>query len=160
MRKFLLALPILLLGNQQPLVERLLEAGKPYDLGLTLLAIAKVESNFGQVKVNLQDPSCGITMIHLKFFLHRYKWKDTPLNRNIACQKLIDDPDLAIAETLALLNFWKAKFCTIYGCTSEQYLKVWGAYNAGYSYASKSGTAYALKIKSTIRRLKNEYQSR
>ena len=137
-------------GGKEELIKRLYIAGRPYDLGKTLIAIAKAESNLGQVKINLQDPSCGITMIHLKFFLKKYKIKDTPFKRNYACQKLVDNDDLAIAEALAILNYAKDRFCSKWGCTKEQWLKVWGYYNAGNNYNGKQGRAYALKIKNII----------
>lgn len=154
MKKFLLLLITFLLsltfsfGNDLKL--KLIEAGKPFDLSLTLLAIAKVESNFGQVKVNLQDPSCGVTMIHLKFFLKRYGIKDSPLNRNIVCQRLVNNDDLSIAESVAILTFWKTKLCGKWGCTSKQWEQIWGAYNAGSRYNSQAGVAYAKKIRKAI----------
>lgn len=135
---------------------KLIEAGKPFDLSLTLLAIAKVESNFGQVKVNLQDPSCGVTMIHLKFFLKRYSIKDTALNRNIVCQRLMNSDDLAIAESVAILTFWKTKLCGKWGCTSKQWEQIWGAYNAGSRYDSDAGVAYSKKVKKAIAELRKD----
>lgn len=136
------------------LKTKLVEAGKPYDLSKTLLAIAKVESNFGQVKINLADPSCGVTHIHLKYFLKRYKIKDTQFNRNLACQRLVNNDNLAIAESVAILNYWKSRLCGKWGCTSSQWDRVWGAYNAGNNYDSKAGKAYARKIRKTIKEMR------
>lgn len=138
------------------LKTKLIEAGKPYDLSLTLLAIAKVESNYGQVKVNLQDPSCGVTMVHLKFFLKRYNIEDTPLKRNFACQRLMNNDDLAIAEAVAILTYWKTKLCGKWGCTSSEWENVWGAYNAGKRYDGKAGVAYSKKIRKVIKELKKD----
>ena len=135
------------------LEQKLIAAGKPYDLSKTLVAIAIQESNLGQVKVNLQDPSCGVTMVHLKYFLKRYKIKDTSFNRNLACQRLIDNDDLAISESVVILNYWKSRLCGKWGCTSSQWMKVWSAYNSGNNYNGKQGKAYALKIKKIIKSL-------
>lgn len=157
MKKFGFLLLLSISMNQclsSDLRQKLIEAGKPYDLSKTLLAIAIQESNLGQVKVNLQDPSCGVTMIHLKYFLKRYKIKDTPFNRNLACQRLIDNDDLAISESVVILNYWKSRLCGKWGCTSSQWIKVWSAYNAGNNYTSKQGNAYALKIKKIIKSLR------
>lgn len=137
-------------GDREALIAKLVEAGKPYGLSKTLIAIAKVESNFGQVKVNLQDPSCGVMMIHLKHFLKRYNIEDTPFKRNLACMQLIKNDELAIAEAVAILEFWKTKHCGKWGCKAEEWLKVWASYNAGYRWDSKAGRAYALKIKQII----------
>lgn len=134
--------------------EKLFEAGKPYDLGYTLLAIAKVESNYGQVKININDPSCGITHIHLKYFLKKYNIKDTPFNRNLACQRLVDSDDLSISESIAILTYWKSRLCGRWGCTKSQWDRVWSAYNAGNNYESKAGKAYASKIRKIIKELK------
>ena len=138
---------------RQDLISKLIEAGKPCGLSRTLLAIAKVESNFGQVKINLQDPSCGVTMIHVRYFLKRYNIKDEPFRRNMACQQLTENDDLAIAEAVAILEFWKTKHCGKWGCKSNEWAKVWASYNAGNNWDSKAGRAYALKIKNAIKGL-------
>lgn len=152
MKKLLLLLCLsvtLLLANEE-LVKKLEKLGQPYGLSKSLVAIAKVESNFGAIRVNLQDPSCGVTMIHLKFFLKRYNIPDTSFHRNKACQQLINNDELAIAESIVILEYWKTKFCKKWGCTISEWEKVWAAYNAGNNYNSKSGKAYAKKIKEAI----------
>lgn len=148
-------LPLALFGDNS-LIAKLMEAGKPYDLGLTLVAIVEEESGFGRYKVNLQDPSCGLTMIHLKYFLVRNKIADNDFNRNKACQDLINDDELAIAEAIAVLMFWKNKFCNQWGCSSKQWLNVWSAYNGGYNYKSKKAREYANRIKNRISSLKKK----
>lgn len=135
---------------KKELIKKLWIAGEPYNLSKTLVAIAKQESNLGQVKVNLQDPSCGVTMIHIKYFLKRHNIKDTSFNRNLACQRLISNDDLAISEAINILEYAKTRLCGKWGCTKEQWLKVWGYYNAGNNYNSKAGRAYANKIKNII----------
>lgn len=163
MKNLLLALfmlPLLVFGNNNASqAEKLLEGklkrlGEPYGLSKTLVAIAKLESNMGKVKVNMQDPSCGVTMIHLKFFLKRYNIVDNSFNRNKACQQLIDNDELAIAESIVVLEYWKTRFCKKWGCKVSEWRKVWAAYNAGNSWNSKSGKAYADKIETIIKDLK------
>lgn len=138
------------------LKKKLFEAGKPYDLSYTLQAIVLVESGSFEkpIKVNLQDPSAGITHIHIKYFLRRHNIKDTPYNRNRAVQVLIDNDDLAIAEAISNLEFWKDKFCYAWGCTKKQLDNVWAAYNGGYNYKSKKARNYAKKVRYYIDKLK------
>ena len=138
------------------LKKKLFEVGKPYDLSYTLQAIVLVESGSFEkpIKVNLQDPSAGITHIHIKYFLKRHNIKDTPYSRNRVTQALIDNDDLAIAEAIANLEFWKDRFCTRWGCTANQWDNVWAAYNGGYNYKSKKAREYAKKIRYYIDKLK------
>ena len=127
-----------LADSKTDLQKKIIKAALPYDLAYTLLAIVEVETGTGLLRVNLQDPSCGVTMIHIKYYMQRYKLKDTPFNRNYHCQKLIDNDDLAISEALSVLNFWKARFCNKWGCTSEQYTRLYSAYNTGYNNTLES----------------------
>lgn len=136
------------------LIKKLALAGEPYDLSYTLIAIARVESNFGQVKINLQDPSCGVTMIHLKFYIKKLGIKDTPFNRNLVCSRLIENDDASIAEAVAILTYAKKRFCGKYGCTKAQWRNIWGYYNAGERYAGKAGREYSSKIEKFIKKLK------
>lgn len=151
---WLLLAPLLCLGMNKELENKLVKAGKPYDLSYTLRAIVEVESSGGKYKINLQDPSCGITMIHLKFFLKRHNVKQTDFNYNRVCQALVDDDNLAIAEAVDILVFWKNKFCYKWGCTSNQWEKVWAAYNGGYNYTRREAKMYARKIRSVIAKIK------
>lgn len=138
------------------LKKKLFEAGKPYDLSYTLQAIVLIESGSFEkpIKVNLQDPSAGITHIHIKYFLKRHNIKDTPYSRNRVAQALIDNDDLAIAEAIAILEFWKDRFCTRWGCTANQWGNVFAAYNGGYNYKSKKPREYAKKIRYYIDKLR------
>lgn len=152
-----LALPLVVaLGMDKALENKLIKAGKPYDLSYTLRAIVEVESSGGKYKINLQDPSCGVTMIHLKFFLKRHNIRPTNFNLNKGCQVLVDNDELAIAEAVDILMFWKDKFCYKWGCTSKQWDKVWAAYNGGYNYNSKKAREYAKKIRKTILKIKKQ----
>lgn len=138
------------------LKRKLFEAGKPYDLSYTLQAIVLVESGSFEkpIKVNIQDPSAGITHIHIKYFLKRHNIKDTPYNRNRAIQILIDNDDLAIAEAIANLEFWKDRFCNRWGCTKKQFEKVLSSYNCGYNNQTNKCKNYAKKIRYYIDKLK------
>lgn len=159
MRALTLALLLFstLLGREvAELQAKLIEAGKPYNLSLTLLAIAKVESNFGEVKVNIQDPSAGVMMIHVKHFITKHNIKDTNLNRNKVAQLLIDNDDLSIAEAVSILEFWKSKYCGRWGCSKQQWLQVWASYNCGYRINTPKCERYALKIQKTIAKFKSK----
>ena len=159
MRWLILALTIISLGSGKDTAElqaKLIEAGKPYNLSLTLLAIAKVESNFGEVKVNIQDPSAGVMMIHVKHFITKHNIKDTNLNRNKVAQLLIDNDDLSIAEAVSILEFWKSKYCGRWGCSKQQWLKVWASYNCGYRINTPKCSSYAFKIQKQIAKFKSK----
>lgn len=160
-RKLFIVL-ILLVALYQPLFaennlkRKLFEAGKPYGLSYTLQAIVLVESGSFEkpIKVNIQDPSAGITHIHIKYFLKRHNIKDTPYNRNRAMQVLIDNDDLAIAEAIANLEFWKDKYCGKWGCTKKQFERVLSSYNCGYKNTTQKCKNYAKKVRDIISKLK------
>lgn len=123
----------------------------PYNLNLTVKAIAWVESNMGQYNVNIGDPSCGITHIHLKFFMKAHEIKDTSFNRNLTCQKLLDNDELAIAAAIENLLYWKSIFCKNKVCTNAQYQKVVKAYNVGFNINSAKATEYWKKVQREIK---------
>lgn len=145
-----LILSVTLLLANDALIYKLEKLGQPYGLSKSLVAIAKVESDFGKTKINLQDPSCGVTMIHLKFFLKRYNIQDTSFNRNKACQQLINNDELSIAESIVILEYWKTRYCKKWGCTASEWEKVWASYNCGNNTKTAKCTAYAKKIKEAI----------
>lgn len=114
---------------------------KPFDLERTIRTIIKIESNDGEYLVNLSDPSCGITHININTYLRRHNILNTSFNRNKACQKLINNPKLAIANAIEELLFWKQYHCKT-TCNKEQYKNVIKSYNAGYSYTSNQAKEY------------------
>lgn len=114
---------------------------KPFDLEKTIRTIIKIESDDGKYLVNLNDPSCGITHININTYLKRHNIKDTSFNQNKACQDLINNPILAIANAIEELLFWKEYHCKNI-CTKEQYRNVVKSYNAGFNYKSKKAQEY------------------
>ena len=114
---------------------------KPFDLEKTIRTIIKVESDDGKYLVNLNDPSCGITHININTYLKRHNIKDTTFNQNKACQDLINNPVLAIANAIEELLFWKEYHCKNI-CTREQYRNIIKSYNAGFNYKSKKAQEY------------------
>lgn len=114
---------------------------KPFDLEKTIRTIIKIESDDGKYLVNLNDPSCGITHININTYLKRHNIKDTSFNQNKACQDLINNPVLAIANAIEELLFWKEYHCKKV-CTKEQYRNVVKSYNTGFNYKSKKAQEY------------------
>ena len=96
------------------------------DLRLALLAIAWQESRLGVASVNLQDPSCGVFHIHLKYYNQRYGLKDNDYTRNILCARLINDLVFSIREAKRHLRTW----LVVHNGDFEKALK---SYNAGYN---------------------------
>lgn len=119
---------------------------KPFDFEQTIRTIIKIESNDGKYLVNLADPSCGLTHININTYLKRHNIKDTSFNRNKSCQDLINNPQLAIANALEELLFWKEQHCSPYGCTKKEFQKVIKSYNAGWNYNSPKANEYLEKF--------------
>ncbi|RTI48602.1 hypothetical protein C3I27_04060 [Campylobacter jejuni] len=125
---------------------KLYQMGKPYDLGLTLIAIGWEESRLGEYPVNIQDPSCGITHIHLKTYMKMNNLQDTPFLRNKYCSQLIDNPALAIQTSINLLLYWKDYH-------KGDYSKMIKSYNAGFK--TEQGKRYYTKIQRTVQYMKS-----
>jgi len=142
-----------LMTNEQKMVlKRAFESGKEYDLGYTLAAIAWVESQAGLYQINLQDPSAGIFHNNIISVLGRHKeWENTPFRRNMIAQRLIDDYDFAISETLSELEFWRLKH-------GNDWRKVWSSYNGGYSWGCKQAVQYAEKVGRRIKVLRKYFK--
>ena len=126
---------------------------KSFGLEKTIRTIIRIESNDGQYMVNLNDPSCGISHIHLKTYLKRHNIKDTPFNRNKHCQELINNPKLAIANAIEEILFWKSVHCSKSGCDIVQYQNVVKSYNAGWNYSSKKANEYYKRFKKVYKEL-------
>lgn len=114
---------------------------KPFDLEKTIRTIIKIESDDGKYLVNLQSKDCGITGINVKTYMARHNIENTPFNQNKACQDLINNPVLAIANAIEELLFWKEYHCKNI-CTKEQYRNVVKSYNTGFNYKSKKAQEY------------------
>ena len=127
------------------MLKNIYEFGKPYDLGYSLAAIAWKESNVGKFMINLQDPSCGFFHNNINTVMSRRGITDTPFNRNVLCQKLINDVPYSASEAVAELAYWRTVHKT-------NYTKIWASYNAGWSYTN--GLNYSQDIKNRIKVLK------
>lgn len=127
---------------------------KPFDLEKTIRTIIKIESDDGKYLVNLNDPSCGITHININTYLKRHNIKNTSFNQNKACQDLINNPILAIANAIEELLFWKEYHCKNI-CTKEQYRNVIKSYNAGFNYRTKKAQEYWNRFYKTYNELYN-----
>lgn len=127
---------------------------KPFDLEKTIRTIIKIESDDGKYLVNLNDPSYGITHININTYLKRHNIKDTSFNQNKACQDLINNPILVIANAIEELLFWKEYHCKNI-CTKEQYRNVVKSYNTGFNYKSKKAQEYWDRFYKTYNELYN-----
>lgn len=126
-------------------LEAHIALAKPFGLDKEIRAIIKIESDNGLYPINLQDPACGITHIHLKTFFRRHGLKDTPFNRNKWCSLLIKNPDLAVANAIEELLFWQKQFCKG-KCNSTQHKNMIKAYNAGWNYKGAKAQEYYNKF--------------
>lgn len=125
--------------NIDKLVKKL---AKPFDLERTIRTIIRIESDDGKYLINLQSKDCGISHISLKTYMARHNIKDTPFNQNKACQDLINNPHLSIANSIEELLYWKEVHCKSGKCTKTEYQNVIKSYNAGWNYKSKKAQAY------------------
>ena len=126
---------------------------KPYDLVDTIKVIISLESKNGRYPINLQDPACGITHININTYIKRHNLKNTNFNRNKACADLIASPQLAIANAIEELEFWKKIHCDRQ-CSASQYRNVVKSYNAGWNYRGSKANEYWQKFKLEYKRLK------
>lgn len=133
------------------LVDKLAE---PYDLAQSIKAIIYIESRNGEYPINLQDPACGVTHIHINTYMKRHKIKNTPFNRNKACSDLINSPEWAILNALQELIFWKQIHCKDSKCTKAQYRNVIKSYNAGWNYKGKKASEYWQKFTNALKKVK------
>lgn len=99
--------PILVTEQGADLNALINELATPYDLSETIKTLIYIESRNGLYPVNLNDPACGVTHIHIKTYMKRHKIKDTNFNRNKACSDLINSPEWAILNALQELIFWQ-----------------------------------------------------
>lgn len=125
--------------EQRLLARKIYYLTKPYDLELTMVAIAWQESRLGMVPINLQDPSCGVTHINLHTYLKLRKLSDTPYNRNWYCNRLINDLSLSVATSLEVLLWYK-------NYHKGNYSKMVKSYNAGFNINTKAADKYYKEV--------------
>ena len=134
--------------NQLVVLHNTYEAGKAFDLQLTMTAIAWHESHFGEVPINISDPSCGVFHNLLSSVANRHNIRLNNYNKNILCMKLINNYEFAFSESLNELLFWKS----VHRKRSAKWSKMVMSYNAGYHY--KNGKAYLREIQAKVKALK------
>ena len=118
--------------------------GSPHDYGYTMVAIAMEESNLGEWKINLSDPSAGTWHTTIDKAVDKLGWKHTPFNYNRAAQKLIDDEYFAAAIALETLLWWDK-------VREGDWRKTVGSYNGGW----KMNNDYVNRIAGHIRKIKD-----
>jgi hypothetical protein len=143
-----------LTSHQQESIRASYEYGVPFDLGWTLAAIEWQESAGGKYLVNLQDPSAGAHHININTYMsrHRDEIEDTPFNRNVVAQWLIDSHILSCREAITELTYWK----------NERHNGSWSktvrSYRAGNRWESPAGWQYYKSITARINFLKQEWK--
>lgn len=128
----------------------------PYDLSQSIKAIIYIESRNGEYPVNLQDPACGVTHIHIKTYMKRHKIKDTNFNRNKACSDLINSPEWAILNALQELIFWQNIHCKNRQCTKAQYRNMIKSYNTGWNYKGAKAREYWAKFENALKEVRKK----
>lgn len=111
------------------------------DYALTLVSIAWQESRGSSWPVNLQDPSCGPFHNKVTNVMTREDIRDTPLNRNIVCGRLINDLDFAIKHAMLEIQVWERKHGS----------KNWRAILASYNGGHRGNPEYANNVAEIFR---------
>lgn len=132
--------------GQKETALKIYKLAKPSGYEMTMIAIAWKESRLGKYPINLQDPSCGAHHIQIVNYINLFKIKDTPLNRNIYCSKLIED--IAISTYTAL-----EIFLTFKAFHKNNYSKAIRSYNAGYSLDNNKGMKYYEEVYNNVKEL-------
>lgn len=104
-------------------------AGKEFDLGFSLAAIAWKESNFGQYLMNLSDGSSGafgVYQILLEYAAARNKIKSN-WDKSRYAERLMLDIELCANEAIAELIFWRK----YHAKHSNSWRRMLASYNAG-----------------------------
>lgn len=123
--------------------------GLKHDLEWTLTAIAWKESEFGLLKLpldNLLDR--GLMQINLKTYFKRHGIKNTRWNRSKYGTMLVVNDDNNLLAAIDEIRFWESIKPKYSG-----YRFVWKGYNGGYSN-SKRSIAYAADIALRIKFLR------
>ena len=144
MKPILLSLYLLLTNCSLDLDQYVL-ASKIYSKSnsIELISISFVESRLGKYPINLQDPSCGVFHIHIKYLLKQLGLKDTPFNRNKLCSDLLD-LDYSISLATNTLDYF-------YKYHKQDYKKTIQSFNSGFSLFSYN---YFFKVKNTTKEIK------
>ena len=122
--------------------------GKPYNLGLTLSAIATVESSGGRFRISSDYKDVGITMLNLKYYMKYHGIVDSSYNRLKWITKLIRNDKLCFSHTVTTLLYFKAKY--------GNYKAMVSAYNNG----KRHNPIYYKKIYKWVRFYKTIFNKR
>lgn len=125
-----------LLDVQKSVLKESFIYGQPYDVGYTLAAIVWKESNAGLWKINISDPSAGVAHNHLVYALTRLGRKDTPFNRNVLAQQLVDNNQLSLHLARVELDYWRGRHKGNWAATRA-------SYNRGNNWNTEGGKAYS-----------------
>ena len=137
------------------------------DVAIMMVAIAYQESRLGLTPVNLSDPGCGVFHTMMPIYLRKHKIKDTPLNRNIHCGKILHDKAIDYRTAFEGIEYWigvhrnnKAKIAKLKPnqLTKKQKLAmnasitelVIRSYNKGFNYDVDFATKYYKSVASYI----------
>lgn len=128
--------------QQIEVLKQSCEAGKPYNLCLTLASIAWHESDAGLWQINLQDPGAGIYNVKISTAMSRIKPKlrNTPFNRNRVAMWLIDYPKLAAKIAIYELKDWMKYW-------HGDWYRAVGSYNGGTKWNKKYAKDIAKKVR-------------
>lgn len=133
--------------EQVEVMNRSYRFGHEYDYGYTMAAISYAESSAGMNPENPSDPSGGVFHILLSHVLKRFDMDNTPDNRELAMNMLVNNFDFAAQMALEELQYWDKVH-------RGDIFRTWRSYNGGFYNRSKTASvnsmAYANKIKKLV----------
>lgn len=137
--------------QQKALLKKAHAYGEEFDLGYSMAAIMWQESFVGKkiVPFNIDDPSGGYWHKHIDYLLREENKRINSITRNFALLELIQNMDYAAAIAICDIEMWYVEF------GEQGWLRVWAAYNGGYSN-SKASQTYAQEVKEKINILINK----
>jgi len=145
---------------QKSTMLHIYEAGKKFDLGLTLAAIAWQESQLGAHPINLSDPSCGVFHVMPSSLIRRLPLKNNAWNRSRLCERLISDLDFSVSAALMELKYWQN-----YWRVRLKQKNVWkhmvASYNGGFAAGPNSNYVKVIAkkvriVEQILREMKND----
>jgi len=134
--------------QQKALMQKAYRYGVEFSLGYSMAAIMWQESFVGKqiVPFNVDDPGGGYWHKQLNYLLMEEKRPVNSLNRNMALERLITNMDYAAAIAIRDLENWINEF------GAHGWLRVWAAYNGGYSN-SLASQQYAKEVSAKVNHL-------
>ena len=123
---------------------------QPFDLSLTMIAIAWEESQFGKNMVNYADPSFGVFHNLLGSVMRRHDYKNTNWKKSRVIEALLFDYDFSFSESLNELEMWKSYWKR--KNVEDQWVHMVRSYNTGVKWTDEEH--YVDKIILKVRILK------